>query len=486
MRLEDIFKGIDTIEKTGDMKVEITGITHDSREVKKGYLFVALKGFHSDGHDFIQKAIDLGASALLVEDKIETSDASVMRVQDTRKTMAFAASAFYSHPSSKFELVGITGTNGKTTTSYLMKSIFEKCGRRVGLVGTIGNIIDGEFIPTTHTTPESPKLQETFSMMNERKVDTCVMEVSSHSLDLGRVLSSNFDIGVFTNLTPEHMDFHKDLDSYFEAKSKLFFMTKKNLVNMDDQYGKKLCKILDEKGIDYLTYGFSSQADIYASEIVNKIEGASFKLNTPKGSIEIGLHAPGRFNVYNALAACGTAFLMGISLDDMAQGIESIPGVRGRFEVFRCNKREFSVIIDYAHSPDGYHNLFDTVNEFKTGKSTVIFGCGGDRDATKRPVMGEIAASKNDLVILTTDNPRSEDPEKIIKDIIPGIERAGGKYEYIVDRKEAIEHAINTAQKDDIILIIGKGHESYQLIHGVKHPFNEKEIIEAAIARIDG
>lgn len=482
MILKNLLNNIDYKIIKGDLNKDIKSLCYDSRKAKGNSMFFAIKGFNVDGHKFIKKAIELGANTIVLEDIYEDYifDGTIIQVADTKKTMSKIAINFYNNPISKFNLYGITGTNGKTTTSYLIKSILENNEQKVGLIGTIGNIIDGKLKKSTHTTPESLDLQNIFSDMNKSNIDSCIMEVSSHSLALDRVYANTFDTSIFTNLSKEHMDFHKDLDDYFNAKSKLFDMSKNCVINIDDYYGKKLYdKLIKDKTKTVISYSINSKADIYATDIINDIDGASFLLNTNKGSIKIKLHAPGIFNVYNALGACGACLLNNISLDSMKKGFENIKGVRGRFEVFKPKDNKFSVIIDYAHTPDGYENIFKTVNEFAKGKKTVIFGCGGDRDSTKRSIMGNLASNYNDLVILTTDNPRTEDPSKIITDIKKGIKKDNSIF--IEDRKEAIEYAIKNATKDEIILVIGKGHESYQLINNEIIEFNENKIIKNAL-----
>lgn len=482
MILKNLLVDIDYKIIKGHLNNDINGLCYDSRKAKTNYIFFAIKGFNVDGHKFIKKAIELGANTIVLEELNEDYifDGTIIQVDDTKKAMSKIAINYYNKPISKFNLYGITGTNGKTTTSYLIKSILENTGDKVGLIGTIGNIIDGKFKKSTHTTPESIDLQNIFNDMNKSNIDSCIMEVSSHSLALDRVYGNTFDTSIFTNLSKEHMDFHKDLDDYFDAKSKLFDMSKNCVINIDDHYGKKLYdKLIKDKNKKILSYSINTKADIYATNIINDIDGASFLLNTDEGSINIKLHAPGIFNVYNALGACGACLLNNISLTSMKEGFENINGVRGRFEVFKPKNNKFSVIIDYAHTPDGYENIFKTVDEFAKGKKTVIFGCGGDRDATKRPIMGDLASNYNDLVILTTDNPRTEDPNKIILDIKKGIKKDNSIF--IEDRKEAIEYAIKNAVENEVILVIGKGHESYQLINNKVIEFNENEIIKNAL-----
>lgn len=478
MILENLIKNIDVIEVIGSLDIEVTGINHDSRKVRPGNIFVAIEGFTVDGHDFIEDVVNKGAKVIVIEkDILVEKDITVIKVNDTRDALAKLSSAFLGEPSRKMNLIGVTGTNGKTTITYLLKSIFEENNNKIGVIGTNGNIINGKLYKTDNTTPESLALQEIFHNMVELNTDTCIMEVSSHALDMKRVECSDFDIGVFTNLSEEHLDYHETMEEYFKSKLKLFFMTKKaNIINIDDSYGKLIVKNISDRETSLITYGLTADADVYASDIEYSASGVAFNLNTPNGSVDIDFNIPGEFSVYNALAAacCGLAY--SLDLKTIKTGLEKVEGVKGRFEIVPTNK-DFTVIIDFAHTADSLEKTLTVIDEFAEGRKIVVFGAGGNRDKTKRPIMGETVAKHADLAIVTSDNPRYEDPEKIIQDIIKGIERVNGDYIYYVDRKEAIRYALENAKPKDIILLAGKGHETYTIIKDKVIPFDERQIV---------
>ncbi|WP_427338494.1 UDP-N-acetylmuramoyl-L-alanyl-D-glutamate--2,6-diaminopimelate ligase [Caloranaerobacter sp. DY30410] len=478
MKLTDLINGLEIEKYSGDLDMEISKIVYDSRKAVNGCVFVAIEGYKTDGHNYISQAISNGAKVVILQKDINIPENIVkILVKDTRCALARISSNYYKNPSRKLELIGITGTNGKTTTTYLIKSILEMVGKNVGVIGTIGNVINDKVIKAKNTTPESLDLQEIFNHMVETNIDSCVMEVSSHSLELKRVEYCDFNVGIFTNLTPEHLDFHKDLQSYMEAKVKLFYKTRDyNIINADDEYGKKIKSIIQELKTPILTYGIESEADITAHNIEIYASGVKFDLITPNGSIDIRLNIPGKFSVYNALAAasCGIAF--NIKLEDIKKGLEAVRGVKGRFEVIPTNT-DFSVIIDYAHTPDGFKNVLSTIDQFAKGRKIIVFGCGGDRDKTKRPKMGEIASHYCDICIITNDNPRTENPTEIINDILKGINNEECEYVVIEDRREAIRYALEIARKDDVILLAGKGHETYQIVGNEVLPFDEKKIV---------
>lgn len=478
MKLTDLIKGLEVEKYSGDLNIEISKIVYDSRKAVNGCVFVAIEGYKTDGHNYINQAISNGAKAVILQKDIDISEnVAKILVKDTRYALAKISSNYYKNPSRKLELIGITGTNGKTTTTYLIKSILEKAGKSVGVIGTIGNVINGKVVKAKNTTPESLDLQEFFNSMVEENIESCVMEVSSHSLELKRVEYCDFNVGIFTNLTPEHLDFHKDLQSYMEAKVKLFYKTRDyNIINADDEYGKKIKSIIQELKTPILTYGIESEADVTARNIEIYASGVKFDLITPNGSIDIKLNIPGKFSVYNALAAASCGIAYNIKLEDIKKGLEAVQGVDGRFEVVPTNT-DFSVIIDYAHTPDGFKKVLSTIDQFAKGRKIIVFGCGGDRDKTKRPKMGEIASHYCDICIITNDNPRTENPTGIINDIIKGIRNEKCEYVVIENRKEAIRYALEIARKDDVILLAGKGHETYQIIGNEVLPFNEKEIV---------
>ena len=478
MNLKDLINEENILDVKGTLDIDVENIVYDSRYANKGSVFVAIKGFTVDGHDYIEEVVKKGVRALVVEEDISIEDVTIVKVKDSRNILASMSVKFYDHPSSKLDLIGVTGTNAKTTTTYLMQSIFESVNKKTGIVGTIGNIIDGKMFKTNNTTPQSLELQETFNNMVKAQVDTCFMEVSSHALDLDRVTYSDFQVGIFTNLSVEHLDFHKNLENYFEAKLKLFSMTTKfNIINIDDEYGKKIIDKIKHIETPLITYGIKNDADIYATDIVYHLDGVDFKLNTPRGEIDLKMNIPGEFSVYNGLTAAACAYAYDISLEDIKKGLESIEGVKGRFEVVTSEK-DFVVIIDFAHTPDALEKVLESVKEFAKGRIVVVFGAGGDRDATKRAPMGEAVGKYADMSIVTSDNPRTEDPEKIIEDILIGTKNVTDKYVAIRDRKQAIKYAIENKQENDIILLAGKGHETYTIVGDEKLPFDERKIVE--------
>lgn len=482
MKLETLVQDISKIAIARIINIEIKGIKYDSRLVKPGDLFVAIKGFNTDGHQYIKNAIANGASAVVLEDKSYCSlEYPWVLVENSRNALADLSAVFYDHPSRNFLLVGVTGTNGKTTTTNLIAEIFADQGYKVGLVGTIHNRIGKKIIPVERTTPESSDLQELFSQMVAEKVTCAVIEVSSHALDLARVRGCEFDIAVFTNLTQDHLDYHKSMEEYYKAKAKLFtnlgLNSTKNkkkigIINGDDPWGQKL---LAETTVEKLSYGVDKDVNLKAKEIKIASCGVNYHVNNHK----VNLMLTGKFNVYNSLAALAVAESQGIPLEKAIKSLESVTGIAGRFELVESTE-DFVVIVDYAHTPDGLINILSTAEEFTKGRIITVFGCGGDRDRTKRPLMGKAAAEHSDYLIVTSDNPRTEDPQQIIKDILPGIEQqvSTNMYRVVVDRKKAIREAIKMAQKDDIIIIAGKGHETYQEINGKKYPFNDKKVAE--------
>lgn len=483
MKLWDLMKGINALEVYGDNNIDITGVAYDSRRVKKGNLFVCITGFKTDGHRYIEGAIENGASSIIIEkeinniaDIVEKHNISAIRVTDTRDALSKLSSNFYNNPSEEINVVGITGTNGKTSITYLITSILETINKKTSIIGTMKNrILDKEY-KTSNTTPESLELQYLFSEMIKNDVDVCTMEVSSHSLDLKRVEDIRFNIGVFTNLTSDHLDFHKDMESYKNAKMKLFYKTSDiNIINTDDKYGKEIYNEIKNLKTPALSYGIDHKCDICAEDIRMNVAFSEFKLITPKYSGNVKINIPGLFSIYNILAAIAVCYSMGYSYDDIDKGIKAIKPIRGRFEPVENNKG-ISVIVDYAHSPDALENVLKTINHFAKERVIVVFGCGGDRDSSKRPIMGEIAYKLSDYAIITNDNPRSEDPNRIVDDILPGMGPDENKYDIVMDRREAIKIAISKAEKGDIILIAGKGHETYQIINDEVNDFDDREV----------
>ncbi|WP_313757217.1 UDP-N-acetylmuramoyl-L-alanyl-D-glutamate--2,6-diaminopimelate ligase [Tissierella sp.] len=477
MNLKDIIKDYKFDLIKGDLDTEITGIENDSREIKKGNLFIAEKGFTVDGHNYIHKAIENGAVAVILEKEVSISeDITIIKVEDSIDALARLSGAFHKEPWRSLDMIGITGTNGKTSITYFIKSILEENNKNVGIIGTIGAVIGNERVKIDNTTPNALVIHDLLKRMVDMKTDICIMEVSSHSLELKRVEYMDFQIGIFTNLTKDHLDYHKTMEKYFNSKLKLFYKTNKfNIINIDDNYGKKIVEIVGER-IPLLTYGIEDKADIFATNIEFTLSKVEFTLNTPKGSINILLNVPGEFSVYNALAAAACAYAYEIPLEIIKKGLESVEGIKGRFEVVPTNT-PYTVIIDFAHTADGLEKVLTVIDKFTEGRKLVVFGAGGNRDKTKRPEMGETVGRHADLSIVTSDNPRYEDPEMIIEDILVGIKKVNGNYVKIVDRIEAIKYAIDNAKPKDIILLAGKGHETYTIIEDKTFPCDERQIV---------
>ena len=486
MNLKAVLNGIEGLKAKGNLDIDIKSISHDSRKVKDGGMFVAIKGFETDGHKYIKNAIENGAKVIVVEQGASiskgdiTDDITVIMAPNTRITLAKAACNFYNNPSSKFNLIGITGTKGKTTTTFMIKSILEKHGQKVGLIGTVSNYIgDKNLGESTRTTPESLELQELFSQMVKEKVDTVIMEVSSQSLKLHRVDGCNFNIGVFTNFSEDHISDkeHPDMEDYFNSKLKLFEMCKKGFINADDFHVAKVKKLA--KDCDIKTYGIDNAADLLAKDITVTNSSVDFKVKIGTRNERVKTGIPGRFSVYNSLAAISIASKFGATADEIKEALLEVK-VPGRSELVP-NKKELTIMIDYAHSPESLQNILLAVKSYTRGRVISVFGCGGDRDHGKRPQMGEISGNIADFTVITSDNPRTEDPEKIVKQIEEGTRKTKGKYITIVDRIEAIKYAIDMANKNDIIVLAGKGHETYQEINGEKNPFDERKIIKKII-----
>ena len=453
--------------------IDITSVTDDSRKVKDGSVFVCLKGFETDGHKYAKTAAENGAAVIVAQDKIDVN-VPVVYVENSRRIMAELVCTFYGNPSEQFSLVGITGTNGKTTITYLIKSILETAGKRVGVIGTNQNIIGDKVLLTKSTTPTTPnalELQQLFTEMVHYGAEYVVMEVSSHALDLDRVHGCNFDVGVFTNLTQDHLDFHKTMENYLNAKAKLFGLSKKGVVNFDDDGGKKI--VNDAKCPDILKAGLEPGCDLKAENIKITARGSQFDMVYNGKSYPAMVRIPGQFSVYNAICAAGAALQLGIDIDTVIKGLESATGVVGRVEIVPTDT-DYTVIIDYAHTPDGLENIVRCVKGFAEGRVITLFGCGGDRDNSKRSVMGEISGQLSDLSIITSDNPRTEDPDSIIDEIEAGMKKTDGEYIRITDRRKAIAYALDTAKAGDVIILAGKGQETYQIIGKEKFDFDER------------
>ncbi|PGA90117.1 UDP-N-acetylmuramoyl-L-alanyl-D-glutamate--2,6-diaminopimelate ligase [Bacillus toyonensis] len=489
MKLKEI-ANLFLVKKTvGDMDTEITGLQMDSRKIEKGNLFIcvsSIKGFLEDRHHFAEDAVKNGAVALIVERDVNI-DVPKIFVKNARYAMAVIASHFYGYPSDEMKLIGITGTNGKTTTSYLLEKILTDYGLQTGLMGNNGIKIGTELYPTDINTQEPPILQRNLRAMKDHQTEYCVMEVTSQGLDMGRVMGCNFKTAVFTNLTQDHLDYHGTFEEYKYTKG-LFFS---RLGNEFSPIDKKFAVLnADDQSVDYfqkltsaevITYGINNAADVKAKNIALSPKGIRFLISSFNGELEINLNLVGRFNVYNALAAITTSLIEGIPLEDISNSLSSIKSVEGRMEIVD-EGQDFLLLVDYAHTPDALENVLSTISEFSKGKIITVFGCGGDRDSKKRPVMGEIACRYSDFVFVTSDNPRSEDPLTIIKDIEKGMLKFNNsKYKLEVNREEAINKAIQMASSNDIVLIAGKGHETYQILKDKTIHFDDKEKAQKAI-----
>jgi len=483
MKLKELLKEISPLQVRGDADIQVEGITYDSRQVRPGWIFVAIRGLQDDGHHYIPRALEAGASAVVYSDGTRHFSArAAVLVENPRKALACMSAAFYGHPSRSFRLIGVTGTNGKTSTTSLLKTIFRAADRKTGLFGTIENTLDDQVLPASHTTPESRDLQEMFRLLADMNADCCVMEVSSHALSLERVACCDFNGAVFTNLTQDHLDFHRDMEEYFQAKKKLFTMLPSDrdhyvILNADDPAS---VRIADATQARIIWYGIRNPADFMAEDIHTGLTGTTFTLRYPGGKIPLGLTLTGRFSVYNSLAAVAAAIQEGISPEVIA-GALSGARVSGRFEPVN-EGQDFAVVVDYAHTPDSLENVLNTAREIARNRVIVVFGCGGDRDSTKRPLMGEIGVRLSDVAILTSDNPRTEDPMGILAQVEEGARRAGDHYKIIGNRREAIEEAVAMAGPGDLVLIAGKGHEDYQIIGTTRHPFSDFQVARQAIS----
>ncbi len=460
--------------------VEIKDICYNSQKVMEGSVFVCVTGFVTDGHRYAEDAAKRGASVLICEHEVEASVPQVI-VDDSRKALAFLADRYYGHPSGKMKVIGVTGTNGKTTTTYLVKKILENAGYCVGLIGTNQNMIGNTVLPSERTTPESLELQELLAQMAEHGVDYVIMEISSHSLELSRVAYCDIDVGAFTNLTRDHLDFHQDMEHYFQAKAKLFDLCKTGVVNIDDDAG---IRILKQCSCVPLSYGVDNAADIYAFDMEFGREASMFTGNILGKEMRITLNTPGKFSVYNGLCAIGICTVCGVPSDVIVKGLSDVSGVSGRAEVLPLGK-PYTVMIDYAHTPDGLENIIKSVRGFAKGRVVTLFGCGGDRDRTKRPLMGKVAGELSDFCIVTSDNPRTENPQAIIQEIEEGISKTGCDYVVIVNRRDAIGFALKNAQPDDVIILAGKGHETYQILKEGTIHFDEREVVEEWLKELE-
>jgi len=470
MKLNELLKDVEILEVRGNGNPEITGVYYNSLSVTEGGLFVAIEGFATDGHKYVKSAVENGAKAIVCTRFTEDIDAVQIKVADSRRAEAVVSSNFFHNPSSNLKVIGVTGTNGKTTVTYLVKHILEHFGNKTAIIGTNQNMIGDRVLETGRTTPDSFELQKLFYEMSQENVDYVIMEVSSHALELKRVYGVEFEVGAFTNLTQDHLDFHVTMDNYALAKAKLFSQSNFAVINTDDSYGKKMagtcpCKLM--------TYGEKEDCTLKAQNIELNQNGVKFTLK----DIEFSLSIPGDFSVYNGLCAVGICHSLGFELEDIANALKSAHGVKGRAEIVDTGNTAFTVMIDYAHTPDGVENILTTVRGFAKGRVVAVFGCGGDRDATKRPIMGRIAGELADFCVVTSDNPRTEEPMSIIKMVEEGVKTTGTDYVVIENRRDAIEYALKNALENDVIVLAGKGHETYQILNTGTIDFDERKIV---------
>ncbi len=477
MKLHQLLKNTGAVHTLPDR--EITALCRDSRRVTEGCVFVCIRGTGVDSHAFAAGAVEQGAAAVVVERDMGLP--CQVLVPNSRAAWAQMSAAWFSHPSERLHLIGVTGTNGKTSTTYLLKAILEQAGHTVGLIGTIRNLIGDRELAAGHTTPDSYELQQMFAQMADAGCDYVVMEISSHALDQCRVEGCRFDAGIFTNLTQDHLDYHGTMQNYAAAKKRLFLQCDHALFNRDDAWYSVM-----SEGVSCPTVTFSEKddtADYVARNIRQRPDGVDFELVTTGAIGRVRLATPGRFSVYNALGAAACAHTLGVAFEDIVAALSRAGIVKGRAEVVPTG-RDFTVVIDYAHTPDGLINICSTLNACKAGRLVTVFGCGGDRDRTKRPQMGAAAASLSDYLVVTSDNPRSEQPEAIIEDIVAGLSESATPYTVIVNRTEAIRWAIANAQAGDTILLAGKGHETYQILKEGTIHLDEREIVADALAAL--
>ncbi|HIS85665.1 MAG TPA: UDP-N-acetylmuramoyl-L-alanyl-D-glutamate--2,6-diaminopimelate ligase [Candidatus Faecivicinus avistercoris] len=466
----------------GNEDTEILALCADSREVSPGALFFCTPGLRMDAHDFAPQAVKNGAVALVVE-RVLPIDVPQVVVEDVRMAISYAASEFFGNPSRKMLLIGITGTKGKTTSSFLIKSILEEAGKKTGLIGTVCSMIGEEVIPANLTTPDPIVTQTLLHRMEQAGCEGVVMEVSAHALAMRRLAGVKFDIGAFTNFSQDHLDYFKDMDAYFAAKMRFFEpdMVENIVYNVDDE---RVAEGIRSLGREALRIGIRASSDVYANDIEISERGCSFLMTWHKQfRVSVSLKLAGIFNVYNALLAAGVCICAGVGPEAIRRGLEDVRAVPGRIELLETGT-PYRVILDYAHSPDSLENILKAVRQTAKGRMIALFGCGGNRDAAKRPVMGEIAGELADFCILTSDNPRNEDPMAILDQIEEGIRHTGCEYVVIDNRREAIRYALQHAQPSDVIVLAGKGHETYQEINGVKYPFDEKIVVAELLREI--
>ena len=480
MKLKELLKDISVVELHADPELEISSVAYDSRKVTPGGLFVAITGFATDGNLYIPMALEKGAVAVITAKKPE-NDIPYVLVESDRLALAMVGANFYGHPAKSMKMIGVTGTNGKTSSTLLLKHVLETVqGAKVGLMGTMENMIGAERIPAERTTPESLDLHALLAKMRDAGCTHVIMEVSSHAICLERVGGLVYDVAAFTNLTEDHLDFHKTMENYCDAKAILFTRSRKAVANMDDSWFERMCK---NATCPVLTTSVKGGGDLQAENLELLSDGICFDASYKGRCVQVRLPIPGKFTVYNALTVLGMALQLDITLEDAAKALGNAQGVKGRVEVVPTPGKPYTVLIDYAHTPDGLENVLTSVKGFCKGRLIAVFGCGGDRDPIKRPIMGKIGTDIADFSVITSDNPRTEEPMKIIEDILQGVDSAKNNYKVIENRPNAIAYAMDIAEKNDIIVLAGKGHETYQEICGVKHHLDEREVVAAYLEK---
>ncbi len=472
MKLNELIKDMEIVSVSGNTEVNIGSISYDTRTVDENSVFVCIKGINTDRHNFIDNAVEKGCKVVISQYPVNKEGITNIVVPDTNKALALVSSNFYGNPEKKLRVIGVTGTNGKTTTTTLLKATLEESGYKVGLIGTNDIIIGESVIPSPNTTPEAPELFSYFGKMVEEKCDFAIMEVSSHSVALDRIYGIEFEVGVFTNLTQDHLDYHKTMENYAKTKSLFFSYCKNCVINEDDDYSNVMKENIKE---NLVTYSIRKPSDYRAVNVKHMDEGVSYTVSKKGEDYDVVFPIPGNFSIYNSLVVCAVGGILGIPDTFVRMSLKNSKRVMGRCEVVPIDK-PYKVIIDYAHTPDGMENILTTVREFKKGRLITVFGCGGDRDKGKRPKMGKMAEKYSDVIVVTSDNPRSEDMQAIIDDIMVGIERKENVYTDI-DRKEAIKLAMDMAQEGDIILLLGKGHETVQKFKDYNIEFDERKIV---------
>jgi len=483
MKLKELLRGIKVLETNVDPEITIEKVVYDTRKpIGRGDLFVAIAGFAFDGNSYIPQALAQGAAAVVTAKKPQ-EDVPYILVDSDRLALAMLGTNFFGHPAEAMKMIGITGTNGKTSVTLLVKHVLETVlGAKVGLIGTTENLIGHEVIPTERTTPESFELQRLFAAMRDRGCEFCVMEVSSHAIALDRVGGIHFDVAAFTNLTEDHLIFHKSMENYCDTKAQLFHRCDKAVFNRDDSWYPRISAGVS---CSAMTTSVGGEGMLRAENVSYHAQKVCFTAVYGEEKAQVMLPIPGKFTVYNALTVLGVAMQLGISLADAAAALATAPGVKGRVEVVPTPGKPYTVLIDYAHTPDGLENVLSSVRGFCKGRLIAVFGCGGDRDPGKRPIMGKIGVELSDLAVITSDNPRNEEPGTIIADILKGVRDDMGAYAVIEDRRKAIRYAMDKAEKDDIIVLAGKGHETYQEIRGVKYPMDERVEVNAYLTETE-